>query len=403
MKIVRTWLLLLLAILLILPCAVFAETEDEPVPEEMAKDISTHIRFEYGGHYDLRAKLIGPSLNTAEEWAPYEEFFFNLDTDVDAHWLYVQWNAQPEGVQIQQLDENGTLLAHMDVPEQYDTVVELQEGAVRIRFITDKYGMSMTRLLLFTKGALPKQFCEWKQAQGHLDYLIVSTHPDDDVIFMGGVIPLYGREQGYVGTVAYVTTPSRLRVDEAVQGAKTMGAEYYPFFLGFHDLNTQRMTEFSNMFLPDAVTRALVRLFRQQRPLVVFSHDVNGEYGHWQHIIVSAAVVEACKLAADESYDPASAAKFGTWEVKKCYLHLYPEYPLVMDVNTPLASMDGKTVIQIAKEAFAKHRTQQNGRHWVQTDHDAHPLSRFGMAYGTVPAGDDVFDNIDPALLAANN
>lgn len=399
MKTWTRWVVLLLTLMLLFPGFAWAEGEEE---EANATDLSTAILFENCGHYDLKGKIIGPTLTRAEEWEPYEEFFINLKAGVDAHWFCIQWNKTPEDVEIRQLDENGAVLSKTIVPEEYDLLLELEPGTVRIGFYAGKYGMAIARLALYSKGKLPTPFYSWQHHTGHLDYLIVSTHPDDDVIFMGGVIPLYGREQGRVGTVAYVTTPSRIRVDEAIQGAWTMGAEVIPFFLGFHDLNTQRMTEFANKFRQESVTLALVRLFRQQRPLVVFSHDVNGEYGHWQHIIVSAAVVEACKLAADASYDPSSAAAYGTWEVKKCYLHLYPENTLVMDVNTPLASMDNKTVIQIAQAAFLKHRTQQNGRHWVQTDKDAHPLSQFGMAYGTVDAGQDVFDNIDPSLFVAN-
>ena len=155
------------------------------------------------------------------------------------------------------------------------------------------------------------------------------------------------------------------------------------------------------MFLPDAVTLSLVRIFRQHRPLVVFTHDVNGEYGHWQHKVVSASTVEACKLAADESYDPASAAEFGVWEVKKCYLHLYAEDPLVLDVNAPLVSFGGKSALEVAREAFLKHGSQQTGRFRVQADWDPYPISRLGMAYGTVEAGTDAFDNIDPQLLVS--
>ena len=152
--------------------------------------------------------------------------------------------------------------------------------------------------------------------------------------------------------------------------------------------------------MPKTISRGL-RLLRQQRPLVVFTHDVNGEYGHWQHKIVSVAVQEACKLSADESFDPASVQAYGVWEVKKCYIHLYPENPLVIDISTPLASMGGKTALEVASAAFAKHRSQQNGRHLIPAVDDALTMNRFGMAYGTVEAGTDAFDNIDPQLLVS--
>lgn len=140
-------------------------------------------------------------------------------------------------------------------------------------------------------------------------------------------------------------------------------------------------------------------MLREYGPLVVFSHDLNGEYGHWQHRIVASSILEACRYAADPEYDPLSLEEFGTWEVKKCYLHLYEENPLVMDVSTPLESRGGRTALEVAKDAFKLHRSQQNGRHEVEDENGKHPLNRFGMVCGTVEAGSDVFDNIDPALL----
>ena len=418
MSIRYRWLVLLLALLLAWPCvtlgegdptptpgedpAVVSGTEDQKAPqkaEKRAESLSFSLRFDAPGHNGLPEKLLFDSLSKPEAFAPYEQFFVYWDETVAGHWLCIQWNVLPEGLRLLQYDREGVLLRETYVTEAYDTVLELETDAGRVAIAADRRGMEVARIALFSEGVLSEPFVNWLPTPDHLDYLVISTHPDDDVIFMGGIVPIYGQERGYAGTVAYVTSPSRIRIQEALMGAWTMGARYYPLFLGFRDINGNRVVENANKFLPEAVTRAIVRLLRQYRPLVVFTQDLNGEYGHWQHLIVSAAVVEACKLAADETFDPDSMESCGIWEVKKCYLHLYPEDPLILDVDTPLSSMNGRTVIEIAQDAFWKHNTQQNGRHWVQTNHDAHPLSRFGMAYGTVPAGEDVFDNIDPALL----
>ena len=376
------------------------EEPEEEIPGP-AERFSFSLRFDAPGHGGLPEKLLFDSLSKPETFAPYERFSVYWNEDVPAHWLCIQWNVIPEGVELMELDVNGSLVAKTAVPETYDTILELDADTARVTFAADRRGMAIARLALFSKGTLPEPFVTWQPTTGHLDYLIVSTHPDDDVIFLGGVAPIYGMERGYTGTVVYVTTPDRMRANEALMGAWTMGVRCLPLFLGFRDISDDYSKVHANQFLPEVVTLALVRLLRQQRPLVVFAQDVNGEYGHWQHIIVSAAVVEACRLAADEDYDPASAEAYGVWEVKKCYLHLYPENPLVLDVESPLASMDGRTAIEVAQAAFIKHNTQQNGRHWVQTNRDAHPMSKFGMAYGTVEAGEDAFDNIDPALLVS--
>ena len=397
-------LLLAMALLLVLPLAARAEGEESASApsQQKAQDLSRWIRFESCGHADLEGKLLRSALTCPEPFGPYERFNISWDSAIDSRWLCIQWETMPERVTLLQFDQNEALLAETSVSEEYDTILPLAAGAVKVTFVTEKPGMTIAHLGLYSEGALPEPFYPWKKADGHLDYLIVSTHPDDDTLFMGGVIPTYGAEQGYVGTVAYVTTPNRLRVNEAVMGVWAMGSPYYPCFLDFRDLNNQRSEEARNKFPLDAVTLAMVRLFRQQRPLVVFTQDVNGEYGHWQHKIVSAAVQAACKLAADESYDPYSLQTWGTWEVKKCYIHLYPENPLIMDISTPLASMGGKTALEVASVAYAKHRSQQNGHHLIQGEQDTYAMNRFGMAYGTVAAGEDVFDNIDPALLVSN-
>lgn len=392
--------ILFLAFLLLLPAFVFADEGD--AASQPATDLSNAIVFEKCGHYNLKDKLVGNMVTAFEEWTAFERFFFNIKPDTDARWLCIQWTNVPEEVVLQQLDETGAVLAQTNVPQEYDFVWALEENTVRIAFITGRHGMSLTRLALYSEGVLPEPFFHWQYAAGHLDYLVISTHPDDDVLFMGGIVPIYGGERGYTGTVVFVTTPNRLRVHEAVLGVRTMGGETCPLFLGFRDVTDEHRKENANMFLPEAVTLSLVRLFRQQRPLVVFTHDVNGEYGHWQHKVVSAATVEACKLAADESYDPVSTAEYGVWEVKKCYLHLYAENPLILDVDAPLDAFGGKTALEVARAAFLKHGSQQTGRYWVQANYDAYPISQLGMAYGTVEAGEDAFDNIDPQLLVAN-
>ena len=400
---VKRSLSLLLVLLLALSAPFCSMAEGEaPETEQPAEDLTSFLRFDVRGHNTISNRVKDQLLYESEEFFPYERFFAYWDASaVSPGYLCVQWDQLPMDLQLQQLDADGNILSQRVVPYEYDTIEKLLPNTQRVAFISDRLGMDIARIALYSDGVLPEPFLNWNPTPDHLDYLIVSTHPDDDVLFMGGVIPIYGAEQGHVGTVAYVVTPNRNRVNEAKLCVRAMGTDYEPIFLGFSDAQSVEyyIKKFEYCFLPEAVTLALVRVFRQHRPLVVFSHDVNGEYGHWQHIIVSASMAEAARLAADESYDPISVEQYGTWQVQKCYLHLYPGNPLVMDVNTPLDSMGGRTALEVAQNAFLKHRSQQTGRHWVQSDKDAHPMSRFGMAYGVVDPGDGPFDNIDPQLF----
>ena len=392
--------LFLLAIVLILPplSAAYAENGEKP-----ARDFTRHLAVEQsGGHAIARSLLLDDNVNDTEHYTPYETIRLTWENAPESPaYLCIQWTDIPDHVRLRQTDADGTMLSDVYADAVYDAVVPLSEDTVAVTIIAGAAGMDVTRFALYSEGTLPPPFYPWQDTPKGMDYLIVSTHPDDDVLFMGGIIPIYGMERGYVGTVAYVTTPSRYRVNEANRCAWEMGARYRPIFLGLADVREDYKDTHTNRFLPEAVTLALVRMLREYRPLVVFSHDVNGEYGHWQHKTVSAAILNACRLSADPSFDTFSYEEFGAWEVKKCYLHLYPENPLVMDIRTPLASMGNRTAFEVAEYAFKMHGSQQNGRHIVENENGRYAMNKFGMAYGTVDAGNDVFDNIDHTLLSS--
>ena len=137
------------------------------------------------------------------------------------------------------------------------------------------------------------------------------------------------------------------------------------------------------------------------RPLVVFAQDLKGEYGHWQHKLTAKAAREAFALAADPAYDPESAAQYGTWQVQKLFLHLYSENTIQIDAHAPLSFFDGKDAYEVARKAFLKHETQQRYHFRVSRDNKRYAFNRFGMAEGIVPAGEDVFDNVDETLLCS--
>ena len=312
---------LLFAIILILSYlpGTYAESGEEP-----ANDLTRHLAVEQsGGHGNAHTRLLENNLNESERYSPYETIRLTWENAPEAPaYLCIQWNEIPVNVLLRQTDAGGALLSEVYADPVYDAVIPLSKGTAALTIAAGPKGMDLTRLALFSEGTLPAPFYPWQDTPKGMDYLIVSTHPDDDVLFMGGVIPIYGMERGYIGTVAYVTNPSRHRVNEANKCAWEMGARFRPIFLGLQDVREDYKDTHSERFLPEAVTLALVRMLREYRPLVVFSHDVNGEYGHWQHKIVSAAIRDACRLCADPTYDALSYEEFGTWEVKKCYLHL---------------------------------------------------------------------------------
>ena len=103
----------------------------------------------------------------------------------------------------------------------------------------------------------------------------------------------------------------------------------------------------------------------------------------------------AVKIAADPKEK--KLKDLPVWEVKKYYIHLYPEDALVLDFECPLSAFGGKSAFEVAKEAFALHTSQQSGRHEVEID-GPYDIRRYGLAYSAVgpdEAHDGLFEHID--------
>ena len=165
-----------------------------------AEDVTAFLRLEVDGHVNMRNQVLNATLDHAERMFPYERFFVYWDSSrVSPGYLCIQWETEPINAQLWQLDKDGSILSQRDIPREYDTVENLLPETCKVAFVSGREGMSVMRLALYTDGKLPEPFVPWRPTPDHLDYLIISTHPDDDVLFMGGVIPIYGAERGYVG------------------------------------------------------------------------------------------------------------------------------------------------------------------------------------------------------------
>ena len=321
--------------------------------------------------------------------------------DVPVAKLCLQWLNLPEGVRVIQYDRKRKELTNQILDSNPESVISLDPAAGSVVIQIGKNKEKLSQLHIFGEGVLPEPFHEWIETPDHLDYLLIATHPDDDALYLGAVVPYYGAEKGYTGSIAYVTCMNRTRMTEAENGAWTMGLRYRPLFMGFPDIPNDSSKRKKASFVYDDLVLAVVRLYRTYHPAVVFAQDTEGEYGHWQHKRTAKASLEAFTLAADPSFDPESAEQYGTWQVQKLYLHLYPIGKLTIDADTPLDAFDGKDAFQVAKEAYKKHVSQQKTSFAVRRNDGVYAFNRFGMAAGVVEAGKDAFDNIDKSMLSS--
>ena len=343
------------------------------------------------------------NLESSFKWLYSNEIFYENEV-LNISWqkqqpkyLCLQFNKCPENITLIEYHEEN-IINKYTIKKIYDQVITLNNETTKVQLVSYTNKIELNRILAYTEGILPEPFYNWIETPDRLDYLVIGAHPDDDVLFMGSVIPTL-QDQGYIGTTVYITTQKRVRISEALSGTWCMGSKYQSIFLHFPDIPQGRRFDQAEDFKEEDVTLALVRLFREKKPFVVFSHDVKGEYGHWQHVITSSSVVNAAKLAADKSYDEKSYNEYGTWEVKKVYLHLYNQNTYQFNIHTSIKSLDGKTAYEVAKIAFTKHESQAKTRYHVYDDNEKYAMSKFGMIYGTVDVGDNIFDNINQAEL----
>ena len=313
--------------------------------------------------------------------------------NIPVRFVYIAFTRDPVPFTLNQYDENGTLLKTEQGHQMLNYAYALEEGSRSLTIVNGEQEMSLCSLYMYGEGTVP-DFHPFIEPGDKLDYMIVATHCDDDVLFLGAVAPIYGVERNKQGTVIFLAASSRLRMDEGLNGAWAMGIWLYPQFSPFRDV--QKRTK--KVFEIDQVTEYLVRQFRRYRPDLVVAQDPNGEYHHWQHVDGVIAVRKAVELAADASYDPDSAELYGTWQVKKLYLHLFPENTITLDIHAPLAGFGGRSALEVAREAFLCHKSQRNSRHAGKNE-GVYDISAFGLAFTAVgpdtPGKNDMFENIE--------
>lgn len=309
----------------------------------------------------------------------------------NASLVWWEWTLPPEdGCTFAFLDSEGrTLEEHIRTNEGDRGYLYVPDGAYGIR-LTVNGRSRMTEWHVYAEGGIPEDIQLWEQAPEKCDIMIVSAHSDDELVMMGGIIPTYAAERGYQIQVVYCYVPELYRHGEALGGLWFSGMRTLPTFF---EITDEHRLEFH---------RKITEQIRKYKPEVVITHDIDGEYGNPGHVLVSRETRKAVESAVNASEFPASAEKYGTWQVKKLYIHLYDQNQIVMDFDTPLKAFDGKTAFEIAQEAYSFHKSQRSD--WLkQLRSNRWDCRKYGLYSTTV--GEDVqkndfLENIPPELLS---
>lgn len=329
--------------------------------------------------------------------------------------LYVCFGNMPESWEIQTSDDGKDWFTAVPGDTRFlHAYIALPQPAQHVRLAVTsekKTALRINDLFVLSEGDLPDWVQVWQPTEEKADILFLSTHPDDELIFFGGAIPTYAVEQQRKVVVAYFTRSNTTRSSELLNGLWHMGVRTYPVIGNFKDSYAKNLkAAYKTAGGKGKVNEWIVGLYRQYKPEVVVTQDTNGEYGHKQHMMIADAAQNCIALAANEDEFTASTIAYGTWQVKKLYLHLYPENQITFDWTVPLKSMNGATGIELAEEAYTLHKTQASSGMSVTETGTKYDNRVFGLAFTTVGEDvrkDDFLENIYDAPgsydAAANN
>ena len=280
--------------------------------------------------------------------------------------LYLCFQKMPEHYLVQREKSGGEWETLYEGDTRFHHMYYPIDGYKHLRvYVPDKgkTTMGFNEVFAFGEGEIPDWVQQWEPVPEKTEMLFLATHPDDDILFLGSVIAWYGIEKQRDITVAYLTKSNTTRRSEALNGLWELGIRTYPVFGEFRDVyaNPNRVSQaYKETGGKDKVQGWVTELYRRLKPDVVVTQDLEGEYGPPQHKMLADAACAAFDLAADAGTFPDSLEKYGAWEVKKLYVHLYgtPREQVEFDWTVPLESLGGETPNERSADAYAMHKTQ---------------------------------------------
>lgn len=322
--------------------------------------------------FDNPSALTDADYNTFT--SAWDESTVTLSRSDEIHGLYLVFDRIPEPWQLTDpvsgksapCGTNGFLHEYIDVAELFGTDAKnLTLSFPKETAIADIYA--------FSAGDIPDWVQMWAPPCEEADLLLFTSHSDDEQLFFAGLLPLYAGEREYHVQVAYIVQHFQVynernhqRPHEQLNGLWEVGVTNYPVMSDFPDLYSESLEGAVNVFASVNVTEDdlasyMTECIRRFKPLVVVSHDPKGEYGHGTHILCTKTLMDVLNFTDNPDFHPESANRYGTWLPEKVYLHLYHENQIVLDLDTPLSSFDGKTAFEMTQHGFSFHKSQ----HWT--------------------------------------
>ena len=357
----KRYLLLVVMLLLLLASVACAEE---------AADISADCSFKSDSYARKFTNLTNKKYDTYWQSGERKNPYLVIKSDEPMHSLYICFREMPTSYQLQRKEGKEWITFAEGDTRFYHAFYEL-DGETEIRIYStqkSKHRLVLNELFIFGEGEVPDWVQRWEDTEEKADILLLVAHPDDDLIFFAGTIPTYAVERDKRMVIAYLTYCDKTRRSEALNGLWSLGVRNYPVFGSFPDKYARSLKEAYKEAAGNSystgkkkVHQWVTELFRKYQPEVVLTQDIKGEYGHGQHRMVADASILCYDYAADPESFPDSAEAYGTWEVKKLYIHRYGDEDVRLHFawDEPLESQGGLTGMEAATAAFKNHHLSQ--------------------------------------------
>ena len=188
-------------------------------------------------------RLTDGKINVPYEGAKGREPWISVETPAGqpAYGVYVIWpyggcpvvvegyNAQTEGwEEVMPMGISGIAHEYAPLP-----------GLTRFRFrpTNEKGELLLCEITVLGEGDVPDHVQVWNPTPEKADLMMLVAHPDDEHLFMGGILPHYAN-QGLKSVVVYLTYHNDKRLHELLNGLWIVGVRDYPIVYGFRDRYT---------------------------------------------------------------------------------------------------------------------------------------------------------------------
>ena len=370
-----------------------------------AQDISASVTFSAAGNTRTLIRLNDKKYDKA--WSGGKgSGSLDISSDIPMYGLYIAWEESPRAFTIEDLNGGSRReIANYQSAEFIHQYYPLN-GEQHIRLVPEndnRKHFGIKEVFVLGEGKLPGWVQVWQPAHEDADMMLLFAHPDDEVLFFGGLLPYYGAERGLRVLPVVLTDAGSMRHSELLNCLWSLGIRNYPVTGPFPDLYARDLDHAYQRNGRRKASDYITELVRKYKPEVIVTHDVHGEYGHGVHELCADLAKKAVLYAADPERDPESYQAYGAFNVQKVYLHLYQEkdrdVSLEMDWDQPLLAFGGKTGFELAVEAYASFHLSQHRyeQYHVEPRDGRHSSYRFGLYYSAVGpdiAKNDLMENI---------